>query len=270
MSIRRKSTTHDLATLRLHPDGSRVQQSSINTRQRTAKYTVIDARGNWIAQDAGGRCSVKKRRSVSVAKEDADEMIRLSSDINEDSQRTRERRRRTRNKGKQRAVEGNGSEQLNTRAKHKLSFMQNFSFLDPPEEPLISEPDGVSFPPPASELLKSIHHFASCYYRERGQLSDSDRSYREEKKKRRHSIHVLAANKTTRESPVTDEGDEWEDEDEECGGNDDKGDGDGGQGTSQDDLDIKDMYKAFDGSALMAIGIVLQEQIAHILATSSG
>jgi len=170
MSIRRQSTTHDLAALRLHPDGSRVQQSSVNAKQRTAKCTVVDARGNWIAQDAGGRSSVKKRKSISKAMDDGQECetIRLSPDGNdtdEDTKRARIRRRRSRSKGKQCAVEGGEQEsdiereQLDARTKHRLSFMEDLSFLDPPEE-LVSElddPSGISFPPPASvRLLQCI------------------------------------------------------------------------------------------------------------------
>lgn len=67
----------------------------------------------------------------------------------------------------------------------------------------------------------------------------------------------------------------WEDRDDECGqGDDDNGENAGKDGnaratSSHDDPDVKDMYKAFDGSALMAIGILVQEQIAHLLASSS-
>lgn len=63
MSQRRYNTVHDLAALRLHPDGTRVSASSSqNLRPRGAKHVVQDARGNWIASDAGGLDKVKKRR----------------------------------------------------------------------------------------------------------------------------------------------------------------------------------------------------------------
>ncbi|KAG6331318.1 hypothetical protein ID866_7767 [Astraeus odoratus] len=171
MSIRRKSTTHDLATLRLHPDGSRVQQSSSSARQRTAKYTVIDPRGNWIAQDAGGRASVKKRRTVSAVPDDEHrETTRTSperdgSDCGGRGPRL-DLRRRSRGKGKQRASEEEeqGSdldgepEPLDARTRQRLSFMQDFNFLDPPEVvtglPVNPEgshgEDGLSLPHPAN------------------------------------------------------------------------------------------------------------------------
>lgn len=152
MNIQRQSTVHDLATLRLHPDGSRVQQSSVSAKQRTAKYTVVDARGNWIAQDAGGQGSVQKRRRVSVAVDDDQdcERIILSPD-GHGSDEGDNRLRRRRHKRKQRDVSSDVErERLDTRRKCRLSFTEDLSFLDPPVE-FVSEPqDGISFAPPAS------------------------------------------------------------------------------------------------------------------------
>ena len=163
MSIRRKSTAHDLATLRLHPDGSRVQQSSVNARHRTAGSTVVDPRGNWIAKDAGGKSSVKTRRNViSMPADDAErEFIDPSGD--EDAH--------NHSKGKQRARDSQTPEdmlqepeleRLNTRTRRRLSFMHDLSFLDPlPVTVLSLEQDAdhsdlastrepaISFPDPA-------------------------------------------------------------------------------------------------------------------------
>ncbi|KAF9226824.1 hypothetical protein BS17DRAFT_776178 [Gyrodon lividus] len=291
MSIRRKSTTHDLATLRLHPDGSRVQQSSINTRHRTAGSTVVDSRGNWIARDAGGQSSVKKR-SVSVLTDVGEgENIKLSSD--EESAK----RARGKGKGKQptrdsEPLDEDSSpepEYLNPRTKRRLSFTHDYSFLDPPPVSVSTlEQDAydsdassccslpvVSFQDPAPELLKCIHHFASCYYRERGQLFDSSRDYREKRKERRkqsqNNLHVLAADASNQQN-IDSEGDNWIDEEEEVteGVEDEDVDMSGEdsvQERPQTDSCKKDMYKAFDGSALMAIGIMLQEQVAHTLSS---
>ncbi|KAG9317773.1 hypothetical protein JVU11DRAFT_1993 [Chiua virens] len=287
MSIRRKSTTHDLATLRLHPDGSRVQQSSVNARRRTAGSTLVDARGNWIAKDAGGKSSVKKRRRISsVTADDAErEFIDLSGDEEggEDAP--------SQSKGGQRAHdslppdEGEPQEPewegLNTRTRRRISFTHDLSFLDPPPTSASSlEQDAddlvASFSDPAPDLLKSIHHFASCYYRERGQLFDSCKDYRGKKKGRykqsQENIHTLAAN--TREQHNTDSGtertesdDEFveEDEDEAMDAEDSGREGP----RTKSDACRKDMYKAFDGSALMGIGIVLQEYVEHTLLSRS-
>ncbi|KIK11271.1 hypothetical protein PISMIDRAFT_690486, partial [Pisolithus microcarpus 441] len=206
--------------------------------------------------------------------------------------RRRYRRAKSREEGKQDAGEGEGEsredgeehkevdhEQLDTRTKRRISFLQDFSFLDPPEvvigrsfeseEP--SSTTGVSFSPPAPELLKSIHHFATCYYRERGQLSDRSSAFGMEKRKGRN-IHMMAAGETNT-SETDDE--MWEGRDDESGQGDDGDDENAGKDdnaratSSHDDPDVKNMYKAFDGSALMAIGILIQEQIAHLLTSSS-
>ncbi|KAI9574323.1 hypothetical protein HD554DRAFT_2165813 [Boletus coccyginus] len=297
MSIRRKSTTHDLATLRLHPDGSRVQQSSVNARHRTAGSTVVDSRGNWIAKDAGGKTSVKKRRSINniIHSDDAEgELIDLSGD--EGSGKDARRK----SKGKQRARDSQTPDEdspqepesgrLNTRTRRRLSFMRDLSFLDPPPVSVSSleqdtDPSDtasarpvVSFPDPACDLLKSIHHFASCYYRERGQLFDSSRNYRGMKKERRkrsqENIHTLAANTHTPEDQNIDSGTEHtetedqttEEEEDGSGIMDTEDSGKEGPRTKGETY-RKDMYKAFDGSALMAIGIVLQEYVAHTLSS---
>lgn len=290
MSLRRRSTTHDLATLRLHPDGSRVQHTSVSARPRTSKYTVVDARGNRFARDAGGASLVKKRRKVDVVTDEQErEVIRLSPEADDGDGtmlvRRRYRRAKSRDAGEGESREDGEEhkevdrEQLDTRTKRRISFLQDFSFLDPPEVVIgrsfeskgPSSTTGVSFSPPAPELLKSIHHFATCYYRERGQLSDRSSAFRMEKRKGRN-IHMMAAGETNM-SETDDE--MWEDRDDDSGQGDDDDDENAGKDdnaratSSHDDPDVKDMYKAFDGSALMAIGILIQEQIAHLLTSSS-
>jgi hypothetical protein len=64
MSDHRLSTVYDYSSLRIHPDGSRVNQSSRNLRPRIAKVSVQDPRGNWIARDAGGSATVARYRTV--------------------------------------------------------------------------------------------------------------------------------------------------------------------------------------------------------------
>lgn len=173
MSIRRKSTTHDLATLRLHPDGSRVQQSSVNRRRRTAGSTVVDSRGNWVAKDASGKTSVRTRRSISIGhiNDAGGEFIDLSGDEGNGEGP------RSQSKGKQRARDSRTpdeeplqepeSGQLNIRTRQRLSFMRDLSFLDPPpvcvssleqvtdhagtasaQEPIVSFPDPAPVSPP--------------------------------------------------------------------------------------------------------------------------
>jgi hypothetical protein len=68
--LRRYNTVHDLAALRLHPDGSRVaaNPASVNAKTllyaRSLRHAGPDAHGNWIARDAAGLRGVKRRRTM--------------------------------------------------------------------------------------------------------------------------------------------------------------------------------------------------------------
>ncbi|KAG0697302.1 hypothetical protein DFH29DRAFT_1003846 [Suillus ampliporus] len=310
MSIRRNSTTHDLATLRIHPDGSRVQQSSINRRTRTAPSTVPDTRGNWIARDAGGKVAVRKTRNASAKVDDEDGEsidIRLSDELGEEDLTAR-----TSKKGKQKAIESDAEDSggkrtgRNFRARKRRSFTEDLSFLEPslrcvvPQSESTSNDDfssssssesdseseeiKITFPDPSPELLKCIHHFASRYYQEKGVLSDRSRGYRDERKTRRSKKSATNIHDQTTSKPALwtrdlsldadDEDDQWEDEEDEREDKEDEWEDDEDDEMEDDENPShneehleKDMYKALDGSALVAIGIILQEQIAHAMTT---
>ena len=106
-----------------------------------------------------------------------------------------------------------------------------------------------------------MHYFASQYYAGRGLLSDRSRMYRSEVRQRKAGVGPVQA---------TDSGDEVdmdaddlfaEDEDDEdasaiegcCEKSIFKGQ-EGNEGEISSMKSVPDMYKAFDGSALMAIG----------------
>jgi len=207
-------------------------------------------------------------------------------------------------KGKQKATESDEEDSSgertgkNARARKRRSFTEDFSFLAPSPcrlnsearlEPESSSEDDssssskstseaikITLPDPSPELLKCIHHFASRYYQEKGVLSDKSRDYRDERKARRSkkseaNIHYQTTIKPalwTRHSSLDGDGeeqyegdeDEWEDEDENQ-----TEDAEERENPSRQEQHSKDMYKALDGSALVAIGIILQEQIAHTM-----
>lgn len=110
---------HDLAALRLHPDGSRVALSRANKTSRKAKYTTQDHRGNWIAQDAGGIGRVKTRRAAANEGEEN----RVQDDEDEDSQIAGSSTPNV-DKGKGRAVDGedNSNKPKDPRAKKRKLF----------------------------------------------------------------------------------------------------------------------------------------------------
>ncbi|KAI0340823.1 hypothetical protein BDW22DRAFT_1333698 [Trametopsis cervina] len=197
---KRRSTVHDLASLRLHPDGTKVANSDSNLQPRRAKYSTRDARGNWIAQDAGGLGRVKTRRSAQKNKDpESEDQESFGLSVAE--------------KGKGRATDNHAQEgqdldeeeyvPRDARAKKKLTFQHDLAFLDPPGrddsvsrghsgssvalalESCASHTANSGIPQPSSDLLKCIHYFASTYYAEMGQLRDSSRDHRREKKRRK-------------------------------------------------------------------------------------
>lgn len=127
MTTRRRTTVYDLADLRLHPDGSRVQQSSESNLRAGARHsasTVQDSRGNWVASDAGGSARVVKRKKVSTRKtrsQDSD--------------------------GEEIEVSGELPPLKHHSALKKIAFEQDMTFLDERPEPSqheLSPPSSVS------------------------------------------------------------------------------------------------------------------------------
>ena len=82
----RRSTVHDLATLRLHPDRTRVP---IISPSRVGPYTSRrrnvghDTRGNRIARDAAGLGVVPKRVAV-VENNGGEEILPGNADVSDD------------------------------------------------------------------------------------------------------------------------------------------------------------------------------------------
>ncbi|CAA7259403.1 unnamed protein product [Cyclocybe aegerita] len=156
-------------------------------------------------------------------------------------------------------------------------------------------------PEPSGDLLKCIHRYASEYYTERGQLLNSSRSYRIEQRAKQHQRHQQQREEGRTPSPSPSESssssgseldsesgsdsDEDYEEGEGAESNTKKGKGKGkGKGKAkakgkgkrkrktkrrgQSKLYV-DMYKVFDGSALLALGMLVQEHIAELLASQS-
>lgn len=155
MSIRRRSTVHDLASLRLHPDGSRVQPSSSGERKthsargstgghRPSRNTGYDIHGNRIALDAGGSAAIKQHKGA--ASRDLEEVDGEASGRLEDVGRRPHRetdtvadpkekshpRRRTRRPSEagESASSSDGVETVKgQRAKKRRKFYEDFPFL---------------------------------------------------------------------------------------------------------------------------------------------
>ncbi|KAF8216355.1 hypothetical protein K438DRAFT_1797085 [Mycena galopus ATCC 62051] len=149
---------------------------------------------------------------------------------------------------------GNGNEAENPletegrRAKrrkvaHDLNFLETSLVQATPS----SSPSDSAFDIPSSDLLKCIHHFACNYYSERGQLFNESRTWRKGRKERKRA-RLAAKEKLLTEDANSDE---------------EGPDADPPPKTAA--LQRRDMYKTMDGSALLAIGMLLQEHIARLL-----
>ncbi|GLB34261.1 hypothetical protein LshimejAT787_0111450 [Lyophyllum shimeji] len=233
----RLSSVYDFSSLRLHPDGSRVaQNTSKNLRPGRAASVVRDPRGNWIARDAAGLPTAKRYSRVG---QDADgEEIDLEEADKEPAPR--------KSKGKAKARPGR---KYDPRPAKRQKFMEDFEFLTP----VTPSSSSSEHPLPSSDLLKAIHYFASTYYHERGQLLNVTREYRIRRKE--NKLRRLEEQKAREASGEHDEGEKTI-----------KPVRRGGRIKGAGDREYpKDMYKIMDGSALVAIGMLMQEYVARML-----
>jgi len=260
-TTRRRTSVHDFSTRRLRPDGTRVSISSPSRGDlyySRTRHTGRDIRGNRVAQDAVSLGVVPKRPV-------------MREDVNDEVQNTKPRgpRRRKRGRIDDDHVEFLGSSISGAR---RITSMSGETTID-----ANGKEEMMNWPVPSSDLLKCVHHFASQYYSARGLLTDRSREYRREVRQRK-SRDVLAqaaaagvacadadANSTADDPPSGDEEEEIDFGQEvrhHEGVVKDSG-VDKGKGTPSES--VPDMYRAFDGPALMAIGMLLQEHISTLL-----
>lgn len=134
MSGRRLNTVYDYSSLRIHPDGSRVEQSSRNLRPRTSRTSIQDSRGNWIARDAGGLGIIRRYRRV---REEIDgEVISLGEGKSLEG-------RKGKGKGKAKAV---GYRKRDDRAAKRRKFVHDFDFLETSTSNTPTQPDAQPLP----------------------------------------------------------------------------------------------------------------------------
>ncbi|KAF9004308.1 hypothetical protein BDQ17DRAFT_1354913 [Cyathus striatus] len=272
MSGRRLPTVFDFSALRLHPDGRRVKQN------QSARGIDLDHAPNVVF--SRGHVGVPKR--VKVRDEDA--IPRLGK-----------------GKGKGKLVDGlepEDEEDVRPRKKRRdirparrRDFLQDLSFLDEytnlsqpssrsisrhvspdpsgsrsatntpaPTQHAAPHPIGPSdLPLPSSDLLKCIHHFASTYYTEHGEMLQIAQQYRKEKKERQHSTEP------TRKKKRLDEDLDDDHEEHSSSGNKEEGTSRKPAPRKRRPKVYRDMYKMFDGTALMAIGMLVQGYVESML-----
>ncbi|KAG6845516.1 hypothetical protein H0H87_007760 [Tephrocybe sp. NHM501043] len=222
----RLATVYDFSSLQLHPDGSRVQQNvTQNLKPRYAAASVQDARGNWFARDAAGVGTVGKYRSV---REEVD--LGSSDDEHQPSEQ----------KAKGKAKETTGRRR-NPRPAKRQKFVEDHDFLASGSSNGTSSSGKML---PSSDLLKSIHYFASSYYHERGQLFNATKEYRQMRRQNK----LVKLGRQRKADVSGDDFAEWEDESEEI---EPTSRGGRKKGVIGRTIHRKDMYKMLDGSALM-------------------
>ena len=265
-SQRRVTTVHDRAALRVHPNGTRVTA-------RESRYATEDLRGNRIAVNAGGTGNVKKRRRAAASDVGSEPLEEF--DIETDEYQPSEKSSSTDSWAG--TVEGESEEgggkrkrrKKDTRRMKQSQFYRNFDFVlggtdetgtvPAFDDPLLPSSVGWVFIPirfptnsMGQDLLKCLHRFAAEYYSNKGQLIDATRIVRQ---KKRDKMNSGTGNRPSPRSTVG-----------STSGEESDNSGVGIAPTPSAMLQtprqkeqqevglVKDMYKMFDGSALVALG----------------
>ncbi|KAL1660393.1 hypothetical protein GGF50DRAFT_118997 [Schizophyllum commune] len=255
MQRNRRHTVYDLTALNLHEDGSRLDLDGHLTSRRAfaqRSRAVRDARGNVISRSLPVVPRVRRVGDV----EGEGEEVELDGEAEKEAEK---------------ADEVPVAEP--SRKRRRLNQLE-----DPDLVPSTNELDL-----PSGDLLKCIHHFASKYYTERGMLLNASKDYRRERKERRKN-----ATRQTTHTPEGDDGEpaveEEQDEDGHPAVDEQEVDEEGtnasapppptkrrkrGKAYAESSKLSRDMYKVMDGSALLALGLLLQEHIAQTMGLSA-
>lgn len=260
MSLHRP-TVHDLSSLSLHPTGARAKREETNV--------VQDARGNLIAKDAAGWGRVVRRRREKEGEEEEEEgkemMVKgKAKDISPDDY-----------------LEMYVNQPKDMRAHKRRRIAHDVDFLQSRE----NDGNNLDLPAPSSvsicplslfhktyslvqDLLKQIHHFASHYYAAHDLLFDSKREYRKarKEKKDKKKAKPREQGREREEEENTDIEEDTDSVDEAESGKEDEGSEDGEEKDKSKPQPKRrakkgekktlrrNMYKVFDGSALMTLG----------------
>jgi hypothetical protein len=150
----RRTTIHDLAALRVHPDGTRVLPPPIAALiPRKSHQTIKDVRGNWIAHDAGGVGGIKRNKKKVTDEDEGDREEIQFSDEERDGEETGSRKK-NKGKGKEKDT-GVRSSPKDPRTRKRRRFEHDLGFLEPSVTTTPAEvPE--SLPPPSSVRLQYI------------------------------------------------------------------------------------------------------------------
>ncbi|PFH50404.1 hypothetical protein AMATHDRAFT_47903 [Amanita thiersii Skay4041] len=152
-------------------------------------------------------------------------------------------------------------------------------------EPLASSND-IHLPPPSSDLLKSIHYIASTFYTERGQLSNQGKLSRQERKNKKRNgdkedefseTHLPPAAPASLDqdqdtNPSEESEFELESDNQPSQSHNTKSPAPSSatprhvhNRAEKRKIYKQDMYKVMDGSALMVLGMLVQEYVVRMV-----
>jgi len=151
-------------------------------------------------------------------------------------------------KGEHRGADPISSRKRRPRKRPKIDDHLKFIDTQPVDE---GSPDSL-IPTPNSDLLQCIHRLASLYWSQRGELRNARREYRlDRQQKRLRKLNIVSPSESSLPEDIDDENESQPSS---------------GASEAQDQRNPqKDMYMALDGSALVAIGMLLQEYVAQLL-----
>ncbi|KAL1744861.1 hypothetical protein HDZ31DRAFT_37618 [Schizophyllum fasciatum] len=250
----RRHTVYDLTALNLHEDGSRLDLDGQLTSRRALvqrSRAVRDARGNVVARGLPVVPHVKRVRNTEEEQGEGEEHILLDEVEEADPSVAG-------------TTGGTDGASAPSRKRRRLNQAEDLNL-----GANVSELDEL----PSGDLLKCIHHFASRYYAERGMLLNASKDYRRERKERRQS----ALRKAEQSEGEQQAGEKQRNENEEADGSEEHDNEEDtesgppvkrkrrGQAYAESSKLSRDMYKVMDGSALMALGLLLQEHVAQTI-----
>ncbi|KAJ7224394.1 hypothetical protein GGX14DRAFT_650115 [Mycena pura] len=233
----RRSTVYDFSSLNIRSDRPR---AGAGDSYDVPKYKKIDLENpvdDGVAHEDLDADFVQENR-LSVNSKGKDKEIQLDAD-------------------------DHGPRKKRRKLVHDFGFLET-GILDVPG-PSAAVPVPSAFAVPSSDLLKCIHHFACNYYTERSQLFNASQIFRKARKERRLAKLARQQEQQLQDSDSEGDGASSDEQEEEQP----QPDADSRSGRRKK-MNLKedrrrDMYKTMDGSALLAIGMLLQEHVASML-----
>jgi len=255
-SQKRFTTVHDRAALRVRPDGTRVAP-------RESRNVIGDLRGNRIANNAGGTGHVKKRKWAVISDEESEQFETETDEYQSSETQSTSTDPLAGEVESEEEVNKPKRQKKDPRMIKRARFHQNFDFVLSGKNG--TETVSASSNPllPSSDLLKCLHYFAAEYYSDKGQLIDASRIAREKKKAK---MNIDGRNRSGSQStmdflPAEGPAHAHPDVTSTLSTMLQTPKQKGRQGADP----VRDMYKMFDGSALVALGVFVHEHIERLV-----